>query len=174
MNEHYVSMPTKKDEIFTNIIDEVKEEEKVEELSKLDYGEGPYLEATLAKDKILSMAASDASFNLTKIYSILQEQNSKLDVKKEDIPSEAELDTKLSKYSDNSGQYKSEFESNLKKCIDTLKANILKHSMRDTQNMWTQTEEEYVHVSEIHKLNDVIDSHKQKGDANLIILVNVV
>ena len=68
------------------------QEEKLELLSSLAFTESPYIEATLAKDKILSMAASDASYNLQKLYKQLVDENKRFDSEEDEIPTEEELD----------------------------------------------------------------------------------
>ena len=162
-NEHKVSVPTAKDEFISANIEETISQETMEVLSKFDFGESHYLEATIAKDKIMAMAASDASFNLQKLYSILSEQNMKHNIDKDDIPNEQELNDELEKYELKSSKFQEEHTENVMKYIENLKLAILKHSKKDTQNMWIQTEEEYVHISEYDKLKETLIIQKDIG-----------
>lgn len=142
----------------------------MEILSKFDYGDSHYLEATLAKDKIMAMAASDASFNLQKLYSSLSEQNIKHNVDKDDIPTEQEINDELEKYQLKSNKFQEEHAENVMKYIQNLKYAILKHSKKDTQNMWIQTEEEYKHISEFQKLEDTLAMQKDIGIISVLTL----
>jgi len=161
------SQTTRKEGFYDINIWSIEQIDKMEELTNFDYGDSQYAEATIAKDKILSMAASDARFKIQSIYSSLSDQNRTMDINKADIPTESELDDRIENCLDNSMEHKSAFESNMKKYFDQLKMKILKHSIKNTRDQECQSEEIYVHISEVNKMNDIFDTQKEESKAQI-------
>jgi uncharacterized protein YajQ (UPF0234 family) len=136
-------------------------QERMELMSKFDFGGAEYLEAAQAKDKIMAMSASDASFNLQKLYNTLNEQNRKHDIGQDEVPTKQEINEELKEFKSKSNMFQTEHTGNVMKYIDNLKLSILSHSKKkDSQNMWVQTEDEYVHISEYKSLKEALSFQK--------------
>jgi uncharacterized protein YajQ (UPF0234 family) len=147
--------------LISTTIEETLNQERMELVSKFDFGGSEYLEATKAKDKIMAMSASDASFNLEKLYNTLNEQNRKHDIVEDEVPTKQETNKELKEFKSKSDMFQTEHTGNVMRYIDNLKLSILSHAKKkDSQNMWSQTEDEYVHISEHKSLEKALSFQK--------------
>lgn len=84
-------------------------------------------------------------------------QISKFDSEDEEFPDEDELDKDMKKCETSLSLYKSGIFSN----INTLKSKVYNHLIKESDAVWTQTEEKYVHISEVSRLESIIAGYKQ-------------
>ena len=102
-----------KEEFIQNTINNAMQECQYDIIANFTKNDEPYIKAAEAKDKILSMMPSDASYNLQSLYKILQNEAKMSNVRMNEIPTVEELDDMINLHKNDGVYYKRELQNSI-------------------------------------------------------------